>query len=187
MLLTEERQPFINDLQAAIKASGIGPFTVDFSCLNWVSNHEKNRWFLVAQVQKPPGDGLNKLLEASNEVAGKHEQPCLYVSQEVTVASSPRHSAHRARGSSSKRRKSFAHSGPSDSFQRPRLYEDASAHFHVSIGWTLEKPCEASPIEEVIKQGLGINIRAIKVKVGNGLAVIALASELTESNGIIGL
>ncbi|KAL8936141.1 MAG: hypothetical protein Q9216_005089 [Gyalolechia sp. 2 TL-2023] len=166
MLATEKRQSFINDLQVAIKESSINPFAVVLSDLSWVANYENNRWFLVVHIQKPRGNELNKLLEASNEVARKHQQPPLYVSQEIPAALSrtPKRNwvPRPGRGS----HKGFVHGGRRDYLRASGMYEDASAHFHVSIGWSLEKPSESLLEEDVSERSLQVNVQDIKVKVG---------------------
>lgn len=154
------------------------------SGLRWVANYENNRWFLVVQIQKPLGDQLNKLLETSNKVARNYKQPCLYVSQDFPAASSRTPKRYQAPRPGNESQRGFVHSRPHD---YSRLYKDASAHFHVSIGWTLKQPSEALTDEKVGEQVLRVSIQSIKVKVGNEIAVISLASKMVESNGIVGL
>ncbi|KAL8741267.1 MAG: hypothetical protein Q9184_008406, partial [Pyrenodesmia sp. 2 TL-2023] len=70
--------------------------------------------------------------------------------------------------------------------------EDASAHFHVSIGWTLEKPLQGRSEEatvDVLGQAsldLELRVQTMKVKVGNGIVVIPLLTKAVEANGIAG-
>ena len=59
-----------------------------FTGLDWVSNFEKNRWFLVLRVKAPDNNELNKLLHISNTVVQEYDQPPLYV--EPTPKSSPK-------------------------------------------------------------------------------------------------
>lgn len=70
--------------------------------------------------------------------------------------------------------------------------EDASDHFHISIGWTLEKPYEDSldaadvGIDEQLMMKLRVAVRTVKVKVGNGIVAIPLWAKTVQSNGIAG-
>ncbi|KAL8978336.1 MAG: hypothetical protein Q9205_006050 [Flavoplaca limonia] len=188
------RQPFTDRLQSAVKESGIKPrFTVGLGSLHWVANYEKNRWFLVVRVKKPPGDQLNKLLQALNQAAQTLDQPCLYVAQESPAApvakNRRRSSPNERRGNKAKPvifeehmvEKSGSHS-----------HEDMSAHFHISIGWTLQNPEEKSGEVEgdfgtQSSIGIDIPIETVKVKIGNGIVVLPLASKTAETNGIVGL
>lgn len=159
--------------------------------LRWVANYENNRWFLVVHVKKPPGDELNKLLRVSNGVARRHDQPSLYVPQDPLRAPGAVHRKHNRCG---KRRRSVA--GPlrpeaDDLGSVPTLDEDMSAHFHVSIGWTLEEPVGSSnevlaSLSSQIATKLELAIESVKAKIGNGVVVVSLASRLAETNGIVG-
>ena len=57
-------------------------FHVHLDGLDWVSNYEKTRWFLVLHVGKPEGDHLNRLLGLTNQTLGLFGQPPLYASGE---------------------------------------------------------------------------------------------------------
>lgn len=129
---------------------------------------------------------------ASNTVARKFNQPCLYLSQKTPIA--PKLKAKNGgqgqfkRGRHTRQPEARAHaiSQPSETD------EDASAHFHISIGWTLEKPLQGRPEEatvDVVGQApldLGLHVQTMKVKVGNGIVVIPLLTKAVESNGIAG-
>ncbi|KAL8716935.1 MAG: hypothetical protein Q9225_005773 [Loekoesia sp. 1 TL-2023] len=186
MLAAEQRHSFVRELQTAIEASGVKAFTVILSGLRWVANYENNRWFLVVQVQKPPGDELNKLLRASNKVANEYGQPYLYVPPEASTARAPVDRKPQPRGSSGRSQTARSNGRTHIHSQALELPKDASAHFHVSIGWTLEEPPEALLDETISGQALKVDVRTIKIKVGNGIVLVQLGSRMLESNGLIG-
>lgn len=53
-------------------------FDITPDALDWVSNYEKTRWFLVLRVKKPINDELNRLLAISNRSLALFDQPPLY-------------------------------------------------------------------------------------------------------------
>ena len=67
-----------------------------------------------------------------------------------------------------------------------------SAHFHISIGWTLEEPV-ANLGEAIVDKGsqgaikLELAIETVKARIGNGVVVLPLAPKTAEMNGIVGL
>ncbi|KAL8649567.1 MAG: hypothetical protein Q9210_004321 [Variospora velana] len=192
MLATHQRQTFTNDLEEGIFVSGVRPFTIKAGRLRWVTNYEHNRWFLVVQMEKPPSDELNKLLAASNRVARSFGQPSLYTRQEsVTAPSAIARKKDQSLFSRGKRAR-LPDAKSRVSTQSAIIDEDASEHFHVSIGWTLEKPYEGSSDEADIRIGeqamskLSVVVQMVKVKVGNGIVSIPLCAKTVESNGIAG-
>ncbi|KAL8732638.1 MAG: hypothetical protein Q9166_002613 [cf. Caloplaca sp. 2 TL-2023] len=153
--------------------------------LRWVANFEHNRWFLVIHVKKPPGDELNKLLKASNKLAHKYGQPALYVPHKVPTAPVTLRRKHQ---SAKKNHGSTATSPRVEPGVVGRPLEqddDMSAHFHISIGWTLEKPSDSSI--HGLKLNIQLAIDVVKTKIGNGVVVIPLASKHVETNGLVGL
>ncbi|KAL8961736.1 MAG: hypothetical protein Q9193_001755 [Seirophora villosa] len=192
MLATHQRQAFTDDLEKAIGASGVKPFTIGLARLRWVSNYEHNRWFLVVQTEKPPGDELNKLLRPSNRVARSFEQPHLYTRQESLTATSPMDRKKGQSRFSRGKRAGLLGAKSQLSSQSSTMDEDASDHFHISIGWTLEKPYEDSSdaadvgIDEQVMLKLSVAVRTVKVKVGNGIVAIPLWAKTVQSNGIAG-
>lgn len=143
-------------------------------------------------MEKPPGDELNKLLRASNRVARSFEQPHLYTRQESLTATSL---MDRKKGQSlfsRGKRAGMLGAKSRVSSQSSAMDEDASDHFHISIGWTLDKPYEDSSdaadvgIDEQAMLKLSVAVRTVKVKVGNGIVSIPLWAKTVQSNGIAG-
>ncbi|KAL8858010.1 MAG: hypothetical protein Q9178_005471 [Gyalolechia marmorata] len=191
-LATHQRQPFTESLQTAVQESAVKPFTVTSDGLRWTANYEKNRWFLVVPIKKPPGDELNRLLGATNRVAQKYDKPCLYLAQNslaapVTVTRwQPSTEKH---GGSNTVSSTF---GVGLGEPYPHMYDDMSAHFHISIGWTLEEPV-ANLAEAIVDKGsqgaikLELAIETVKARIGNGVVVVPLAPKTAQTNGIVGL
>lgn len=168
-------------------------FSVVLKSLRWVPNHENNRSFLVLQTRKPPGDELNDLLRASNKVARSFGQPCLYIPEEAPTSGKVVRKRDEQGSSSQIKPTRQMHARLCDYGKQSEVHEDASNHFHISIGWMLESPLKTSPNtahsieceQELYK--LQLAVQTVKVKVGNGIVVIPLAKTLVESNGIIGI
>lgn len=132
------------------------------------------------------------MLAASNTVARKFNQPCLYVSQKAPVAPNLK-ARNDGQGQSKRRRHTRQPQAKAHGILQPsETDEDASAHFHISIGWTLEKPLQGGPEEatiEVVGQAplnLELHVQTMKVKVGNGIVVMPLLTKEFETNGIAG-
>jgi hypothetical protein len=136
-------------------------FEVQPDTLDWASNYDKTRWFLVLRVQKPAHDGLNGLLNLSNTALARFDQPPLY------AASSHKNGQKRA-----------LPRGNEDS----TLAEDYSHCFHISLAWSLSGP-SAKDRERVA----GIDLRAlrerkiafdsVKAKMGNNVVSIPLEND----------
>jgi len=68
---------------------------------------------------------------------------------------------------------------------------DFSSHFHISIGWSLEKP-SADGLERAKSADISdlsnttIRFDAVKVKIGNAVTVIPLAKGVEVEKGLIG-
>ncbi|KAL8661601.1 MAG: hypothetical protein Q9202_005429 [Teloschistes flavicans] len=173
MLATHERQTFTDALEAAIGTSGVKPFAVTLNKLHWVPNYENNRWFLVLQAIKPAGNGLTKLLVASNTVAKRFGQSSLYTPQNQPskpLTTGGKLAVDRFNGAMrAAPRCSEAH----DPNNPLATGEDLSDHFHVSIGWTLERPHETSAssiLNENQLERLELGVHGIKAKIGNNTA-----------------
>jgi hypothetical protein len=157
-------------------------FTVSLSALDWVSNFEKTRRFLVLRLQRPDNNGLNKLLEICNKTAQEHSQPPLYAS------ASPSNSFHKRTVKSLKHARKT-----SDSACCSKEVEDFSNSFHISIGWTLEQPPSPAAVSlktvtnderfERLKKAT-IIVDAVKAKIGNVVTSFSLLTKAAEAGGL---
>ncbi|KAG9240076.1 U6 snRNA phosphodiesterase Usb1 [Calycina marina] len=172
---TMKKDNFLWALQRGIKGSGIRPFEVTLSGLDWVANFEKNRWFLVLRVEIPKNDELNKMLHVSNTVVQQHGQSPLYI--DPTPKTTPK-----------KKRRKTDSDGMFDGMQ------DRSNSFHFSIAWTLKTP-DADLIKatgELAKsqmkdvQKIRVKVSDIKAKIGNVVTSIPLTTNIQERNNLFG-
>lgn len=167
-----------------------------FTRLDWVSNYEGTRWFLVLRLAKPAEDALNQLLHISNKLVGSFGQPVLY-------AEAADYTGHRSEGraritsmrgrSGASARRAITPNRQLSSIPKER---DLSEHFHVSIGWTLQRPSEEmmtrlSTINEsdgVMKdiKILSVRFNSVKLKIGNTVKDVALPVKAEEGKGLIG-
>ena len=155
---------------------------------DWTANYEKTRWFLVMRLDRAPRDGLNELLRMSNTVVQRFGQPTLYTDSQPPHATRPMYpQAHK------KPRKGPTKPGSAskDSLPHTELanYVDASTSFHVSIGWTLTTPSDS--LSKKLKhashdfRAIKISVDSVKVKIGNSITSIPLASKIDTSLTII--
>jgi len=183
---TEQKDAFLASLQYAIKSSGIRPFHVLFSDLDWVPNFEKTRWFLVLRLQVPNGDGLNKLLHVCNNSVQEYGQPPLYA--KAIERKTPKKTPGKAKyGSAVARRGSESKTDWSG-------MQDLSNAFHISIAWTLEPPTQdlvdvtksvaAEQLGEVRK--ISLAVEELKAKIGNLVTGLRLQKSVAEQNGLFG-
>ena len=161
-------------------------FEVSVTGFDWTANYQRTRWFLVMRLDRAPQDGLNELLRMSNTIVQRFGQPTLYTDSQPSRATHPMYpQAHK------KPRKDSAKpdaASSTDSLSHMELV-DASASFHVSIGWTLTTPSDS--LSKKLKhashdfQGMKISIDSVKVKIGNSITSIPLASTIDTSHTII--
>ncbi|EED16220.1 conserved hypothetical protein [Talaromyces stipitatus ATCC 10500] len=150
VLSTDQKQPFIEGFEHAIKESNTKPFTVISDTLDWVSNTERTRWFLVIRLKKPKDDNLNQLLRISNRILAVYNQPPLYATEVKLMDRVIKH-------------------GKSSS--RLTENEDFTDCFHISIAWSLTAPSseerqKASDINlDTLR--LEISFNSVKAKIGN--------------------
>ncbi|CAF9910366.1 poly(U)-specific 3'-to-5' RNA exonuclease [Imshaugia aleurites] len=187
VLLAHQRQPFIDAMTRAISKTTLSPFKAAARGLEWVVNYEKTRWFLVLKLERAPQDGLNKLLHLSNQTVMKFGQPPLYTDLRQYSAGGQNQKRQAGNQGRSKETSAAASSSviPSESSNE----FDLSSSFHVSIGWTLGAPTQ--PLREKLDatgvdfQSLRVDVTTVKVKIGNGITAISLATKIDPSNRII--
>lgn len=166
-------------------------FSTSTAGLDWVSNQERTRWFLVLRLTTKSLGGLNKLLEASNRTVATFGLPLLY-SQKLSSSQT-----HKNRSFSSKKakRKRGSTASPVDkslSTTSPPDLDDSSSGFHISIGWALDRPAakqQDNQLDSELRQAgniIAINVTSVKVKIGNSISTIPLSANRAMSNGIMG-
>ncbi|BDD57718.1 hypothetical protein MAP00_003063 [Monascus purpureus] len=165
VLQTEQRSSFTEAFQTALRDSHIRPFNVEPDGLNWVSNYEKTRWFLVVRVKRPDGDNLNALLRLSNRSLTLFRQPPLYET-----------------GTVQKQQSRLNGSDPGD----------FSHCFHISIAWSLNKPSlemekRTAGIDLKGLRDLTVHFNSVKVKIGNNISSMPLSQGTFEEKGFGGL
>ncbi|PYH92935.1 hypothetical protein BO71DRAFT_400098 [Aspergillus ellipticus CBS 707.79] len=162
VLRTEQRQPFLEEFQAAMKQSNLSTFDVTLQSLDCVSNYEKTRWFYVLRAERPEDDGLNRLLGLSNQCLSQFEQPPLYELPQDAIAS-PKANDTRVAQADGQTRNDYSHC------------------FHVSLAWSLTDPSsrERGQIARIHLRKvheLRIRFGCVKVKIGNHISSIPLRS-----------
>ena len=68
--------------------------------------------------------------------------------------------------------------------------DEMAASFHVSIGWALKPPEEVvlgewTRLDGDGEEGFEIKVENVKVKMGNGVSMIALSEKRESRNGIL--
>lgn len=162
---------------------------MSFKSLDWVPNVENTRWFLVLRLEQPANDGLNRMLRVANDVLSSFGQPPLYAVNQ---------SAARTSLSENRRKRGFQGNRAVRTEDRGRIdvvsksaRVDFSSQFHISIGWSLEKP-SADELERVRSADISdlliktVRFDAVKVKIGNAITVIPLARRVEVGKGLIG-
>ncbi|KAF3905588.1 hypothetical protein AA313_de0208548 [Arthrobotrys entomopaga] len=84
VLRTEERDNFMTSLERGVERTGIDPFEVRFTNLEWVPNQDRTRWFWVMRASSPVQSrqrqqSLALLLTMCNQVVRRHNQQELYL------------------------------------------------------------------------------------------------------------
>ncbi|GAD94198.1 conserved hypothetical protein [Paecilomyces variotii No. 5] len=179
VLATEQRQQFLSFYEREILHSDIRPFNVSMKELDWVSNYEKTRWFLVMRVSKPEGDSLNNLLRISNHCLGSFGQPPLYENGNKYSSLSNEKSRN---GTSRGRQKDHSQREAAES------NVDYSNFFHISIGWNLDEPSledreRVGAIDLGKAKELRVHFRSVKAKIGNAVSNIDIQTKPLEEKG----
>lgn len=183
MLRTEQHAIFLEKLEDAIGASGIGPFHVDVARLEWAPNSDWTRWFLVLSLNKPVNDGLNTLLATTNYVARDLGFETLYVDLDDCKEGLPKKKLH----------VDLLHTATKVPDNRePRevskiVPANCTSKFHLSIAWQLEEPSKASVKEFATPQPvdhLTIPCDCLKVKIGNVIHDIPLRGRGQSEQGL---
>ena len=139
------------------------------------------------RLGQAPKDNLNELLRISNTLVQTHNQPPLYIDSQPAQTNARREYKAQPEGRSNSTLGFSFQASPDHS--ATANYVDASSSFHVSIAWRLAAPSESltEQLHHASKdlQDIEIGIQTIKVKMGNGLTSIPLASRIDTSNRII--
>ncbi|KAK2745006.1 poly(U)-specific 3'-to-5' RNA exonuclease [Onygenales sp. PD_40] len=178
VLVTEDRHPFKDLLDDAVRESEIRPiqrFGVKIGGLDWVSNFEKTRWFLVLRVNKPVNNELNRLLGISNTSLAAFGQPPLYQN-----------------ASPSEREGKKRHFRDQEKGPNSASLGDYSDCFHMSIAWSLTEPSNedkqrVSSIDLGKLKEIEVRFNCVKVKIGNGLHNLELPAGVVTEKGFSGL
>jgi U6 snRNA phosphodiesterase len=144
--------------------------------LDWVSNHEHTRWFLVLRLQKPEDNSLNRLLHISNQSLAIFDQPPLYANIptmniiDKSVQHVPRPRSDYRHGRASK--------GPRPSKNGLQDYSDC---FHISLAWSLSQPSRTDTqilqtLEVTQLKDIKTTFESVKVKIGNHVSNMVFSS-----------
>ena len=173
---TDDRETFLGTLNTSLRRAAIQAFHADFRGLKWVSNFERNRWFLVLGIKKPAHNELNRLLSACNEAAQKCGHPALY--------------------SGGKGDGPMENNSPTLDPDLKRDKIDRSDNFHVSIAWNLIEPdpewvslIQSMDVDKYIHTSQ-VSFDVVKARVGNVVHNIELRSRknnLGTGRGSLGL
>lgn len=127
-------------------------FLYSFRCqidgLDWESNLDETRWFLVLRVSCSPEDSLNRLLQMSNSSVSTFNLPPLY--QEPACVDN----------------------GKEGKAENTPDVTDYSNCFHISIAWGLvEPPVKLMPVSAMEPftrlRTIHIPFNSVKIKIGN--------------------
>jgi len=171
------------------KSTGIRPFDIAFSGIDWVANFEQTRWFLVLRVHKPEFDGQNKLLHVCNTTVEEYGQPPLYAHASTTAVTGG-NTAKSAKGPRKKTSRKVSSAESSKAYWSN--LQDVSGAFHISIAWTLGSPDQhllaltKSITTNHFKDAAQtrVNIQEIKAKVGNIVTNMPLRTNIQETDGL---
>ena len=188
----ERKDAFLETLDR--KLPSLSPFSVTLSDLEWVSNNEGTRWFLVLKCDQPGRDELNELLRSCNRLCKDFGLGQLYVNapsdtlDEVSVVKMSERKLARAR------RKSRQEQKERESLKEELSWiQDFGDHFHFSIAWCLNEPPNGAGDEERaiadLMQDVGnmkVDLDSVKVKIGNVVTSLEVdGGQRREKSGIL--
>ncbi len=172
-LSSEQKDAFLGDLEAAIKASGIPRFTVACSKAEWHRTPESGRSFLVLRVQST-GDGNNQATAGMNTSAPSNSNPELTGLLRLCNATAEQYGQPGLY--------LWAENNGGDGGEEGE--ERVGRAFHVSIAWSFAEPTDAilTATERVFCsreatrkiQQVRIPIGGVKIKIGNVITHAAL-------------
>lgn len=158
-------------------------FDITLGGLDWVSNYEKTRWFLVLHAQRPTNDGLNCLLGLSNRALASFGQPPLYEKM-------PQELSGLETGPITRRSDDYRYQLD---MKPPGVGAGDYSHcFHISLAWSLAEPSgddQARLAAIDLRESMEFMVRfdCVKAKIGNNIASIHLSRGVFEQKGIGGL
>jgi hypothetical protein len=120
---TDHREKFLETLDSSLRRAAVHAFDFEFRNLKWVSNFERNRWFLVLGIEKPAQNELNRILIACNKAAKTSGYPALYSGGQ---GDGPMES-----------------NTPTDRLKKSQDAQDeidCTDYFHISLAWNLTEP-----------------------------------------------
>lgn len=195
---TDDRDEFHDTLTSSLRRAAVRPFNVRFTGLKWVSNYERNRWFLVLGIEKPARDELNRLLSACNDAAEQCGHPPLYVGGK---GDGPMETNSASDISSNKKmmmmKMMMNNNSNRGSGKQTESSIDRTQNYHVSIAWNIEEP---SPEWITLVQGVDVSnfissspqapFESVKAKIGNTINNIELdprKANIGRKSGLLGL
>lgn len=164
--------------------TNIFSFQVKFTSIDWVPNFENTRWFLIIRLEAPPANELNKLLGICNETGREYGKAPLY--EDPAPENSPPTKRTRLEAS--------YQSAASHPKKEQRLVPTVDEKFHISIAWTLTPPSQKiRDMTKVIEESkssdlktLQIEVKEMKVKIGNVVTSIRLPEKVKLEKGLFG-
>ncbi|KHJ33345.1 hypothetical protein EV44_g6091 [Erysiphe necator] len=169
-ITTKQKDSISTSLRQAIECSSVQPFEISFTKLEWVSNFEKSRWFLILRTSSRHGnDELQSLLQICNNIVQRHGLLPLYEDPKYF-----RNVTSRLEKLSHIQSSNIATC--SDENHKLKSTSNSTFNtFHVSIAWSLNPPsqniveCMENTNEEnfEIISKLKAKFEHIKLKIGN--------------------
>ncbi|KAL2353123.1 U6 snRNA phosphodiesterase Usb1 [Cryomyces antarcticus] len=178
-LQTDQKDAFLASITSALAHSGVTPFAVSATSLAWHPNDDSSRYFLVLRLARSVGDALNRLLEASNDVAARFGLHGLYAPaparrQKGTIPAKP----------------ADLYSQPATAKPAPPQHQDRTDAFHISVAWSLSPMTDLStPAVQptpLAPQMPAIRFSEVKVRIGRDVSVVPLGGRRDEGRGILG-